>query len=61
MADAMVKLLSGEITPTKTTLHVFVPKGREVGGPAYVPGVGALTPEATAALDDLLASAKVTE
>ncbi|WP_141738157.1 HNH endonuclease signature motif containing protein, partial [Corynebacterium sp. HMSC30G07] len=31
------------------------------GGPAYVPGVGALTPEATAALDDLLASAKITE
>ncbi|MGV0393902.1 HNH endonuclease signature motif containing protein [Corynebacterium riegelii] len=61
MADAMVKLLSGEITPTKTTLHVFVPKDREVGGPAYVPGVGALTPEATAALEDLLASAKVTE
>ena len=61
MADAMVKLLSGEITPTKTTLHVCVPKGREAGGPAYVPGVGALTPEATVALDDLLASAKITE
>ena len=61
MADAMVKLLSGEITPTKTTLHVFVPKDRAPGGPAYVPGVGALTPEATATLDNLLASAKVTE
>ena len=61
MADAMVKLLSGEIAPTKATLHVFVPKDRAPGGRAYVPGVGALTPEATAALDALLASAKVTE
>ena len=60
MADAMVKLLSGEITPTKTTLHVFVPKGRVPGGEAYVPGVGALTPEATVALDAILEKAKIT-
>ena len=61
MADAAIKLLSGEITPVKTTLHVFVPKGRVPGGPAYVSGVGALTPEATVALDDVLATATITE
>lgn len=52
MAEAAIKLLTGEITPTvRPTLYLYTPKGREAGEPVFIPGFGWSGPEETLEVD----------
>lgn len=56
LAEAMIKLLTGEAKPTnQPVLHYYTPKGRKPGDPVQLPGHGWTGPEATAALDEWIA------
>lgn len=55
MADAAVKLLTGEIAPSsRAVFNIFAPRDRKPGEPAYLPGFGWTGPADTVALDEWL-------
>lgn len=61
MADAAIKLLSGEIAaPSKAVVHIFAPKDRVAGDAVYIPGYGWTDPESTAEIERWLAESPST-